>query len=529
MTILPFLIVTFGAGAGSLLVRRSANGSLAVGIAGLVAAVVVAAGLPTDATIRVGGAELIGSSYLRVFALLGSIVALLLTILGQATTTHRYAPGVLLGGLGAAVLALTLPDARLAVLAATAGGLIGVLVTVVLPANVRSVVVAARELRALTIAGFLAILATAWVARSLGELAARPEVFGLAYLGFAIAVAIRFGAIPFHFWAARLADAAPEVTLPMLMAWGPAAFAVVALTWTDQSVAPLDLPLTAEQALIVGIGAVSVILGSLAALIQDDLEHVVGYSIIADAGFVMLGLAALKPEAWEPARTWIIVFVVVRSAFAAWAVAVHGAFGTRRIAELRGWAIRAPLLALSFALILLAAVAWPGLVAWEARARLVELTVGQPIVLVVLAGILVQLAVYLRLVVIGVGRPSPAVAGGETERPRWPAPLPSRPIVGQSGLERTFERMSHFLSAALDVAWVLPAAFRVNRTLVAGIIVLALSGLAFSVAAGGFGVPEAARAVPGEVTGPSGSEPPLETEPPASGPSFQPLPAPSGS
>ena len=104
---------------------------------------------------------------------------------------------MLLAGLGAAVLALALTDAPIAVVAATAGGLVGILVTIAAPASARSVVVASRELRALSIAGLLAILATAWIGRPLGELGAVPEVFGFAYVGFAAAVAIRFGAIPF--------------------------------------------------------------------------------------------------------------------------------------------------------------------------------------------------------------------------------------------------------------------------------------------------------------------------------------------
>jgi formate hydrogenlyase subunit 3/multisubunit Na+/H+ antiporter MnhD subunit len=540
VTILSFLAVTLGAGAASLLVGRNPRASLVIGVAGLVGAVILATGLPSEASVRIGGGELVSTSFLRLFALLGSVVALLLTVLGLATTSHRHSPGVLLGGLGAAVLALALADARIAVIAATAGGLVGVLVTVIAPPTARSVVVAGRELRALAVAGLLAILATAWIARPLGDLAGQPEVFGLAYLGFAISVAIRFGAIPFHFWAARLADAAPEITLPMLMAWGPAAFAVVALTWTDQSVsplyadqsgAPLLLPLTVERAVIVSIGAASVLLGSLAALIQDDLEHVVGYTIIADAGFAVLGLAALGPDAWEPARTWILVFVMVRSAFAAWAVAVRGAFGTRRITELRGWALRAPLLALGLGLIVLAGIGWPGLVAWEARGALVDLTLGQPLALVVMAGVLVQLVVYVRLAVIGVGKPAAAVVAGKSERPRWPLGVPSRPMVGRSGLERAFERGSHVISATLDVLWALPAAGRTNRVPIAALVVLALAGLAFSVSAGGLGVPEAARAVPGEITGPSesgapgASEEPIETEPGGSGePSFQPLP-----
>lgn len=517
MTILPFLVIAFGAGAASVLTRGSVRLSTAIGIVGLAVAAIAAAGIKPGEIISIGGGDIVGSAYLRLFVLLGSVVSLLLALLGLVTTTHRLAPGMLLGGIGAAGLALALADARIAVVAATAGGLLGILVTVVPPATARGVVVATRELRALAVAGVLAILAAAWIGRPLEAVAAEPAVFGLAYLGFATAVAIRFGAIPFHFWAARLADAAPEITLPMLMAWGPAAFAVVALSWADQNVAPLLLPLSLERALVVGVGAVSVVLGSLAAWIQDDLEHVVGYTIISDAGIAILGLAALDPGAWEPARTWIIVFVMVRSAFAAWAVAVRGAFGTRRIDELRGWVARAPILAVALGLIALAAVGWPGLAAWEARASLVDKTLDGVLVAAVMAGALAQIAVYGRLAWIGFGRPSEAVARGVSERPRWPVPLPSRPMVGQSGMERAFERTSHLLSGSLDILWIVPAAVRTNRVLIAGVLVLALSGLAVGAAAGGFGVPEAAAAVPGGVSGPTGSEQPGgETEPPGS-------------
>lgn len=533
MTILPFLAITFGAGAAAILTRSSPRLSIAIAIVGLAAAAIAASTIKSGESFAIGGGDLVGSGYLRLFLVLGSVVSLILAILGVATTSHRNAPGVLLGGIGAAGLSLALGDARIAVIAATAGGLLGILVTVVPPATARGVVVAGRELRALAIAGVLAILATAWLGRPLEQVAAEPAVFGLAYLGFATAVAIRFGAIPFHFWAARLADAAPEITLPMLMAWGPAAFAVVALTWADQSVAPLLLPLSVERAIVVAIGAVSVVLASLAALIQDDLEHVVGYTIISDAGVAILGLAVLDPEAWEPARTWVIVFVMVRSAFAAWAVAMRGAFGTRRIDELRGWIVRAPILTIAFAVIVAAAVGWPalagmpGLVSWQVRASLIDLTLDGVLVVAVMAGALAQVAVYARLIWMGLGKPSDAVRHGTSERPRWPAALPSRPMVGRSGTERAFERMSHVLSGALDVMWVVPAALRLNRVLIASLLVLVLSGMAFGVAAGGFGVPEAARAIPGDTLGPGpvGSEPPGEASPSPAGPSPTATPA----
>src|SRR5262249_60792544 len=98
--------------------------------------------------------------------------------------------------------------------------------------------------------------------------------------------------------------------------------------------------------LIVAVGVLSVVFGLVAAWIQDDLEHVVGYTIVADAGFVVLGIGVLDPAIWEPVRTWILVLVAARSALAAWAVALHGGVGTRRLPEPEGWARRAPPLAL---------------------------------------------------------------------------------------------------------------------------------------------------------------------------------------
>jgi formate hydrogenlyase subunit 3/multisubunit Na+/H+ antiporter MnhD subunit len=530
VTVLPFLAITFGAAAASLLTRHNARIAAAIGVLGLLAAALAAARILPDDTLTIGGSELAGSEYVRLFALLGSLVSMVLVLLGLASVSHRNAPGVLLGGMGAAVLALSLSDARIAVIAATAGGLVGILVTIASPASARSVVVASRELRALAVAGLLAILATAWIGRPLGDLTVVPEVFGFAYVGFAAAVAIRFGAIPFHFWAARLADGAPEVTLPMLMAWGPAAFAIVALTWADQSVAPLLLPLTAERIAIVAVGAVSAVLGMLAAGIQDDLEHVVGYTIIADAGIAILGLAALSPDAWAPAREWILVFVVVRSAFAAWAVAIRGAFRTRRISELRGWAVRAPLLAIALVVLGAAAVSFPGLVAWEARATLVDLTIAGPIGIIVVASSVAQLAIYARLLLVGLSRPSAIVVGGLSERPTWPEVVAARPLVGLSGAERAFERGGNAIASVLDVIWAVPFVIRANRALLAGILALAVALLALTVAVGGLGVVEASRAVPGppgpgpvEGPGAPASQAPSSESPPVSGPVSAPI------
>lgn len=545
MTVVPFLLIAAAAGTVSLLVRERRASSTLAAVGGLGAMTWAAASMGPTAAIEIGGVVLAGSEWLRLYALLGCVVGLLLVAVDVAAMHEPDVPGVIVLGLGAAVLALAIPDAGIAVVAATAGGLAGVLVAAPVGAAARAAFIGAREIRALAVAGALGIVAAAWLARPLGELAAAPGVLGLAYLAFGLAVAVRFGAIPFHLWAARVADAAPGVALPLLLAWGPAAFAAVALVWIDQAVAPLALPLGPERAVIAAIGAVGVVLGIIAAWIQDDLEHIVGYSIAADAGFVVLGLAALEPGVWEPTRTWLLAFVVGRSALAAWAVAVHGAFGTRRLPELDGWARRAPVLALGLVVVAAASIGWPGFVAWEARATIAGLALPGPVAGILAAAPLGLLAVYGRMLMVGTRVPGPMVRAGRGDRPRRPVALGAvHPRSGDSGalgaagagdavaadelpiaLRGPLVRASRTTVADAGVrlragaALVLPAG-RENRVPLASIAVLALAGLAFAVSGGGLGVPEAARAVPafgqpGPVDAPDGPDGPgSESAPP---------------
>ena len=496
MTVVPFLAVGGIAGTLSLLMRWHRGWSTTVALVGLVAMAGTASAISPTSSIAIGGSQLAGSDWLRLYAILGSVVGILLVLVDVTALHEPDVPGVIVLGLAAGVLALAAVDPGIAAIAATAGGLAGILVAAPVGAAARAAFVGTRELRALAVAGTLAIVATAWIARPLGALVSVPAVFGIAYLAFAMAVAIRFGAIPFHVWAARVADAAPGVALPLLMAWGPAAFAAVALVWIDQSVAPLILPLSSERAVIGAVGAMSVVLGLVAALVQDDLEHVVGYTIVSDAGFVVLGLAVLDPAIWEPVRTWLLVFVVARSALAAWVVAVDGGFGTRRIPDLGGWARRTPVLAVGLVIIAATTVGVPGIAVWNARAAIAALALPGPLAILVTAAPLAGLLVYGRILAVGLGRRSPAVLDGRGERPGWPTGKPTRPMLGSGSVERVFERLEHVGGGALDVIWTIPAAARWNRMPVASIVVLALAGLAALVAGGGLGVPAAARAVP---------------------------------
>ncbi|MBI3747776.1 MAG: hypothetical protein HY262_02860 [Chloroflexi bacterium] len=496
MSLTVFLAVTLGFAALALVTRRHPELSTALGVTGLLVATLAAWSLNPAEVVAIGQGGLGGSPYVRLFLVLGSLVGLGLAVTGLATGTRRDAPMVTLATLGIAGLTLTLADPRTAVAAATAGGLSGVWLTLAPGEDRMGATLGIRELRAVVVAGAMAIAATAWIGRDLTQLAAQPVVFGLAYLALALAVAVRFGAIPFHLWAARLTDAAPETALPIITVLAPATLAIVALAWNDAMIAPLFVDLEAERTVVLLVAILSIVFAATAARVHDDLEHVVGYSIIGDAGIVLLSLAVLDPAGWAPARIWILAFIVGRSAFAAWAGAIRAAFQSARIDDVRGWAIRSPILTVAFALVVLAAVGLPGLLAFEARASLVSLALDGPAATLVFVATFAPLTYYARLLAVGLGRPV---------RPEPPTDW--RPHL------KAFEVTS-------PLAWA-RSTWDLNRAFSAAMIAALLGVLALGTSVGAFGEADAAAAIPATLEGPTESfAPPLSS----GEPSFQPVP-----
>ena len=501
MSLVLFVIVTMAFTGLGLGLRATPRLSTAIGLVGLVAAVVAAVAITPGQVVVIGGGAIASTAYLRLFLVLGSVIGLGLVVSGLAAGSRRDAPTVTLGILASVGLTLGVVDPRAAVLVATAGGLFGVLVTLVPGGGRAGATVGIRESRAVAVAGALAIAATAWFGRDLSGLTAQPVVFGLAYLGFAVAVALRFGAIPFHLWAARLADVVPETALPVLTAIAPASLAIVAIAWIDASVAPLAIDLGPERFIIIAIALASIVLAAVAAFVQDDLEHVLGYSIVGDAGVIILALAIVEPDAGAPARTWILAFVVARSAFAAWVAGVRAGFWTGRVGDLRGWALRSPILTVAFGLVVVASVGFPGLASFDARTAIVEGALPSPFSIVALLATLAPIGYYGRLLVIGLSRPDRILESDDA----W------RPVIKRVDLTS--------LRPWLATMWTS------NRSFSTAAIAFALAVVALATASGAFGGPAAAAERPPVVVSPNVIGAPAGSGAPSPGiPSAEPSP-----
>ncbi|MFM7203968.1 MAG: NADH-quinone oxidoreductase subunit N [Myxococcota bacterium] len=110
---------------------------------------------------------------------------------------------------------------------------------------------------------------------------------GMLLIGFAFKV----GAAPFHMWAPDVYEGASSpVTAFMATTVKAAAFA--SLVRVAVALAP---SLMQVQAAIAVIAAITVVVGNVAAIRQDNLKRMLAYSGIAHTGYMFAGLLAIQP------------------------------------------------------------------------------------------------------------------------------------------------------------------------------------------------------------------------------------------
>jgi formate hydrogenlyase subunit 3/multisubunit Na+/H+ antiporter MnhD subunit len=260
------------------------------------------------------------------------------------------------------------------------------------------------------------------------------------------------------------------LAIPAAFAWGSAAFVLVALDWSQVALGP-DAAGDVESMLIIGLSLLSLVLGGLAAMVHDDIEHVLGYSILQDAGIAVLAFASLEPEVAAAARNWLVASATIKTGLAAWAAVVRATYGGHRLEDLGGWARHSPVLGISFGALLVAAVGLPGMALFDARSSLISSAMPGigGIVTVLIAA---MPAIYLgRIAIAGISPIGQAVAVGPSGRPKWSG---GRAEGWSEGGRR-------------DVVRAIPAELRANRAALMALGVLALALMGLVTAVGGAG------------------------------------------
>jgi NADH-quinone oxidoreductase subunit N len=198
------------------------------------------------------------------------------------------------------------------------------------------------------------------IGRAVAETAILPLMVpaGLALL--LVGLGFKVAAAPFHQWTPDVYQGAPlPVTGFMAAATKVAAMAALArVLWTAFGDASDGwLPLLA------GLAIVTMLVGNLAALVQADLKRMLAYSSVAQAGYVLVAIAAGPPAGTAAALFYLLVYALMTlGAFAVLAgIGPVGEEGREaaRLDDLRGLAGRHPALAFAMAVFLLGLTGLP--------------------------------------------------------------------------------------------------------------------------------------------------------------------------
>ena len=192
--------------------------------------------------------------------------------------------------------------------------------------------------------------------------------FGLVFV--IIGLAFKLGAVPFHMWVPDVYHGSPTaMTLYLATAPKIAAFAMTYRILVD------GLPGLVEdwQPLLIMMAILSLLVGSIVAIAQDNLKRMLAYSGIGHIGFILLGVIAATPDGYSSAMFYTIVYAV--TGVAGFGIIVAFArIGNEfdRIADFKGLNAKNPWLALMFVFVLFSMAGIPPFIGFYAKILVLE-------------------------------------------------------------------------------------------------------------------------------------------------------------
>ncbi len=241
---------------------------------------------------------------------------------------------------------------------------------------------------------------------SLGNVSAYPAlIMGIVLLvaGFGFKIA----AVPFHMWVPDVYEGAPTPIVAYLSVGSKAAgFAVILRVFYSAFGLPDWLSLNWGLIFAV-LAAIGMFLGNLTALPQTNIKRMLGYSSIAQAGYLMVGLATMgvAPATDTLGQSSILFFltgyaVTNLGAFAA-IIAISNKLDSDLIQDYSGMIKRAPLLTLALSLCLISLIGMPPAVGFMAKFYIFSGAVQQGLLWLVIIAVLnsvISAYYYLRVV-----------------------------------------------------------------------------------------------------------------------------------
>ncbi|HTZ95553.1 MAG TPA: NADH-quinone oxidoreductase subunit N [Terriglobales bacterium] len=223
----------------------------------------------------------------------------------------------------------------------------------------------------------------------------------LAYTGVAlmfVGLGFKVAAAPFHVWTPDVYEGAPSPVVGFMSTAPKAAAFAVLLRIMFESYAP------GRIWLIWVVAALSMTLGNIGALVQDNVKRLLAYSSIAHAGYLLVAFAALPNNGIPAAMFYLASYAAMN--VGAFAVISHfGGAGECYITleDYSGLGQRSPLLAATLTIFLLSLIGIPITGGFFAKFYVFSAALQANLVGLVIIGVMnsaIAAYYYLRLIVV---------------------------------------------------------------------------------------------------------------------------------
>jgi NADH-quinone oxidoreductase subunit N len=180
----------------------------------------------------------------------------------------------------------------------------------------------------------------------------------------------KISAVPFHFWAPDVYEGAPiTITAFLSVASKAAGFALMirflCVSFLDSSVVTLGpgawavLPGFDWRSVVVALSVLTMTVGNLVAIWQNNLKRLLAYSSIAHAGYMLMGLVVLTNEGISAILLYFVIYLFMNFGAFYVVMLIANKIGSEDIEDYRGLGARAPFLMVALAIFLVSLTGLP--------------------------------------------------------------------------------------------------------------------------------------------------------------------------
>ncbi len=186
-----------------------------------------------------------------------------------------------------------------------------------------------------------------------------PHVVWMAVSFILVGFGVKSALFPLHVWLPDAHSQAPTPASAVLSGIAVKGYLICFLKFMYGVFGPELMQEFAVNRILVFLGLVAIIGGSLSALTQDELKRRLAFSTVAQVGYIYLGFGLMNEKGLAGALFYLTSHAVIKSTLFLAAGAILAATGKKKISELKGIGRKMPITMATFTIASLSLIGVP--------------------------------------------------------------------------------------------------------------------------------------------------------------------------